>query len=90
MRGCGDDGSSGAGEVVAVGSGDALYEAEMAQAADLTGQRRRREFLEKRGQIGAANACDVEFWVPQSANQRALGGIEEIHALDCPRSFAAA
>ena len=38
--------------------------------------------LQRRGEIGAADASDIELGVPQGAKQGAFGGVEEIDALD--------
>ena len=72
-------GSTGLSEVVAVGSGGALDETEASQAAGFgRDSARRRELLQKRGQVGAADAGDGELGVLQRAKQSALRGIEDV------------
>jgi hypothetical protein len=80
---CRDGGAAEAGEVVAIGASDALDHAEVAQAAQLSGQPVRRELVvEERAEIGAADAGDVDLGVLQSAQQGVFERIEEVDALD--------
>src|ERR1700726_482004 len=83
VAGCGDGGAAEAGEVGAVGAGDALDDANVAQAAKLPpGQAVGRDLAEERGEIGAADAGDVELGILQGAQQGVFERIEEVDALD--------
>ena len=48
------------GQIIAVGTGDALDQAEGAQTAELARYRGGRELVEDRQKVGAANAGDIE------------------------------
>src|ERR1700686_4876268 len=82
VAGCGDGGAAEAGEMVAVGAGDALDDANVAPAAKLPGQAVGRDLAEERGEIGAADAGDVELGILQGAQQGVFERIEEVDALD--------
>jgi hypothetical protein len=77
----GDGCTAQAGQVVAIGAGDLLDQTEQAQPSELA-RHRGRGGVQPRNQIGAAPAVDVELAVLQSAQQRLIGGIEEVQALD--------
>ena len=79
--GC-DRGAPQAREVVAVGVGDALDQAEHAQAASWRESARRVQRARSGFEVGAAQAVDVELGTLQGAQQRLLGAGEEVQSLD--------
>lgn len=57
---CGGDGATAkAGQVIAIGSDNLFYEAEIVQMSEVAGNSGCGQILEKRHQIGAANTVDV-------------------------------
>ena len=89
-EGCGR-GPAGASEVVAIGSGDALDDADVAQPAELSGYFVRGQVVEEREEIGASNAGDIGARVLQGVQKGVVGRIEEVDALvrSCRRQCAA-
>ena len=55
-----DGGAASAGEIVAIGAGDAFDDAEVAQAGELPGEGGGRALGDERPEVGAAQAGDVE------------------------------
>ena len=80
-EGC-DSGPAGASEVVAIGSGDALDDADVAQPAELSGYFVRGQVVEEREEIGPSNAGDIGARVLQGVQKGVVGRIEEVDALD--------
>jgi hypothetical protein len=78
----GDCAAAETGEIIAVGTADALDQAEGTKAGELTRYRRGRELVEDRKKVGAANAGDIEGGPLKSAQQPLFDGIEEIDAFD--------
>ena len=78
----GDSTAAEAGEIIAVGSADALDQAEGAQAGELARYCGGRELVEDREKVGAANAGDIERGPLKNAQQPLFDGIEEIDAFD--------
>jgi hypothetical protein len=78
----GDGAAAETGEIIAVGTADALDQAEGAQTAELARYRRWRELVEDRKKVGAANAGDIEGRPLKGAQQPLFDGIEEIDAFD--------
>jgi hypothetical protein len=56
----GEGAAAETGKIVAVGTADALDQAEGTQAGELTRDRGGRELVEDRKKVGAANAGDIE------------------------------
>ena len=79
--GGGDGATAEAGEVIAIGAGDFLDEAEVAQASEITGDAGDGHLREKRFQIGTANTTDVELRTLQGAQQGMLGLVEKLKPL---------
>jgi len=66
----GSNGSTtSAGEVVAIGAGDAFDDAEVAQAGELPGEGGGRALGDERPEVGAAKAGDVEAGTLQSRSR---------------------
>ena len=63
----GDSAAAEAGEIIAVGTADALDQAERAQAGELARYRGGRELIEDGKKVGAANAGDIEGGALKSA-----------------------
>ena len=80
---CGS-GPAGAGEVVAISSGDALDHADVAQPAELAREPMSGRDRRGRQQVGAADAGDVGARILQSVQQGVVGRIEEVDPLDGP------
>ena len=78
----GDGATAEAGQVIAVSTGDLLDEAEVAQASEITGDAGGRQMGKKRFQVGTTHTTDVELRTLQGAQQRMLGLVEEVEALD--------
>ena len=78
----GDDVAAETGEIIPVGTADALDQAEGAQAGELARYRRGRELVENRKKVGAANAGDIDRGPLKNAQQPLFDGIEEIDAFD--------
>ena len=78
----GDGGAAEAVKIIAVGTADALDQAEGAQAGELARYRGGRELVEDRKKVGAANAGDIEGGPLKSAQQPLFDGIKEIDAFD--------
>ena len=74
----GNSGMAGAGEVVAIGAGDPLDDAELAQAGEVSGERCGGARGEPWQEIGAAKAGDVEGGTLQGRKQGLFGVAEEI------------
>ena len=55
-----DGGAAGAGEVVAIGAGDALDDGELAQAGEVPGEGGGGAWGEQRQEVGAAEAGNIE------------------------------
>src|SRR6266404_96035 len=75
-------GTTDSGEVVAIGSGYALDEADVSHPAKLAREAMRGELVEQREQVGAADAGDVDPRVLQGVQQGVIDRIEEVDALD--------
>ena len=80
--GCGDRGATEAGEVVAIGAGDALDQAEPAHATDLPGKSSRAQAGDKGSQVCPAQSADVELRALQGAEQCLLASLEEVQPFD--------
>ena len=77
----GSDGSAtSAGEIVAIGAGDAFDDAKVAQAGELPGEGGRRALGEERPEVGAAQPGDVEAGTLQSREQGLFGAAEKVQA----------
>ena len=77
----GSNGSAtSAGEVVAIGAGDAFDDAEVAQAGELPGEGGGRALGDERPEVGAAKAGDVEAGTLQSREQGLFGAAEKVQA----------
>ena len=63
-----------AGQVIAIGAGDALDEAEIAQARELAGNGRWRQLVKNRNEMSTADAGDVESGSLKCAQQTLLIG----------------
>ena len=74
----GNGGTAGAGEVVAIGAGDALDDTKLAQAGEVSGEGCGGARGEQWQQIGAAKAGDVEGGTLQGGKQGLFGVAEEI------------
>src|SRR5208282_175417 len=74
--GCGDRGAAEAGQVVAIGAGDALDQAEPAHATDLPGKSSRAQAGNKGSQVCSAQSADVELRALQGAEQCLLASLE--------------
>ena len=74
----GNGGTAGAGEVVAIGAGDALDDTEFAQAGEVSGEGGGGARGEQWQEIGAAKAGDVEGGTLQGGKQGLFGVAEEI------------
>jgi hypothetical protein len=57
---CGDGAAADAGDIIAIGSGDALDQAESAQARELAGDGGGGEGVEHWKEMGTADTSDVE------------------------------
>jgi len=79
---CGQRATPNAGQVIAIGAGDALDQAEAAQACELAGDGRRREFVEDGKEMRAADTGDVEGRPLECAQETLFCGVEEIDAFD--------
>ncbi|HYA81138.1 MAG TPA: hypothetical protein VED87_09435, partial [Methylocystis sp.] len=79
---CGDRGAAEAGQVVAIGAGDALDQAEPAHASDLPGERSRPQAGDKGSQVCSAQSADVELRTLQGAEQCLLASLEEVQPFD--------
>ena len=79
---CCDGLSAGASEVVAVGVGGALEQAQHAQPTQLARQPARREIGQQLHQVATRQAVDVEFGTLYGAKQGLVVEIEEVHALE--------
>ena len=77
-----DDQAARASEVVAVGVGGALEQAEHAQPTKLARQPGGREFGQQLHQVAARQAVDVEFGTLYCAKQCLVVEVEEVHALE--------
>ncbi len=78
----GDGHSPGASEVVAVGVGGALDQAEHAQATQLARQPRRQLIGQQVHQVAARQAVDVELGSLHGAQQGLVVGVEEVQTLE--------
>ena len=78
----GDGGAAGAGEIVAIGAGNALDDAKVAQAGELSGEGGRGALGEQRSQVGAAEASDVEARTLQGREQGLFGATEKVEAFE--------
>jgi hypothetical protein len=78
----GDGGSADAGEVVAVGAGDAFDDAELSETAEPAGDGCRRERCERGREVGPAQAGDIEGGALESEQEGVIERVEEIKAFD--------
>ena len=79
----GSDGSAtSAGEIVAIGAGDAFDDAELAQTGELSGEGGGRALGEQRPEVSAAQADDVEAGTLQGREQALFDAAEKIEALE--------
>ena len=78
----GDGGTTGAGEIVAIGAGDTFDDAELAQASKMSGEGSGRALGERRQEVGAAEASDVEGGTLQGRQQGLFGAAEEVETPD--------
>ena len=77
-----DGHSAGPREVVAVGVGGTLEQAEHAQATQLARQPRRREIGQQLHEVTAGQAMDIELRSLHGAKQGHVVSVEEVHALE--------
>jgi hypothetical protein len=70
------------GEIIAVGTADALDQAEGPQAGEQARYRAGRELIEDEKKVGAVNAGDIEGRSLKGTQEPLFDGIEEIDALD--------
>ena len=81
-EGCGS-GTAGAGEVVAIGSGDALDHADVAAAGAVVATVGSARTWSRSGQqVGPADAGDVDPRILQGVQQGAVARVEEVDPLD--------
>jgi hypothetical protein len=66
---CSDRGAAAASEIVAIGTGDAFDDTELAKAGELAGEGRWRALSEKWSEVGTAKAGDVEAGTLQRREQ---------------------
>jgi hypothetical protein len=78
----GDSGTAETGEVVAIGSGDTLDQAQNSQPFELARERGRAEVWEQGMQVSTAHAADVELGPLQCPQQGLLAAFEEVQSLD--------
>ena len=78
----GDGGAASAGEIVAIGAGDRFDDAELAQASKMSGEGSGRALGERRQEVGAAEASDVEGGTLQGRQQGLFGAAEEVETPD--------
>ena len=78
----GNGGTAGAGEVVPIGAGDALDDAELAQAGEVSGEGCGGARVEQWHEIGASKAGDVEGGTLQGCKQGLFGVAEEIETFE--------
>src|SRR6516162_7036161 len=71
-----------AGQVIAIGTGDALDEAEGAQACELARDGGWGELVKDGKEVSAADTGDVEGRPLEGASQTLFCGVEEIDAFD--------
>ena len=76
----GNDGAAHSGEVVAIGMRDLLDQTEQVQSPDLARHRRGGD-VQPCDKVGSAPAVNVELTMLQSAQQRLVGGVEEVQPL---------
>jgi hypothetical protein len=76
-----DSGAASAGEVVAIGAGNAFDDAKVAQAGELPGEGGRRALGDQRQEVGAAEAGDVEAETLQGGEQGLFGAAEKLRPL---------
>lgn len=74
--------TAAASEVVAVGIGSPLEQAEDTQAVELAGQSGRRKVGQQAQQIAPSQAVDVELRALDGAQQSLIMAIEEIEAFE--------
>ena len=75
-------GAAGAGEIVTIGTGDALNDAEVAQTGELSGQGAGRAFGKQWQEVGAAKAGDVEARTLESGKQGLFNVAEKVQPFD--------
>ena len=78
----GNSGTAGAGEVVEIGAGDPLDDAELAQAGEVSGERCGGARGEPWQEISAAKAGDVEGGTLQGGKQGLFSAAEEVETSD--------
>ena len=78
----GDSSAASTGEVVAIGTGNAFDDAEVAQAGELPGEGGGRAWREQRQEVGAAKAGDVEAGTLQGREQDLFSAAEKVESLD--------
>ena len=77
-----DGGASGAGEVVAIGGGDTVDDAELAQAGEASGEGGGRALGEEWEEVGAPEAGDIESGTLEGRKQGLFGVAEEVETPD--------
>jgi hypothetical protein len=78
----GDSSAAGTGEIVAIGTGNAFDDAEVAQAGELPGEGGGRAWGEQWHEVGAAKASDVEAGTVQGREQGLFSAAEKVEPLD--------
>jgi hypothetical protein len=73
-----DGGAAGAGEIVAIGAGDAFDDVELAQTGEVSGEGGGRALGECWQEVGAAEAGDIESGTLQGRKQGLFGAAEEV------------
>ena len=73
-----DGGAAGAGEIVAIGAGDAFDDMELAQTGELSGEGGGRTLGECWQEVGAAEAGDIESGTLEGRKQGLFGVAEEV------------
>ena len=79
---CRDGSTASAGEIVAIGAGDAFDDVELAPAGEMSGEGGRRALGEYWQEVGAAEAGDIESGTLEGRKQGLFGVAEEVEALD--------
>ena len=79
---CRDGSTASAGEIVAIGAGDAFDDVELAPAGEMSGEGGRRALGEYWQEVGAAEAGDIESGPVQGRKQGLFGVAEEIETPD--------